>query len=542
MNNNPDRHDQASETASADSILINKNPDSNQPEMLPEKMPSLKKELSHKRLLKKIAKLREQHYRSKLKKEKNPFNKKQLRTNVYDPFHDFMQSAREDIFAKQPKRWWIGAYHWLYKFLKKACQDNDDIATYQIQDFILQNLPIFMENLANEMIVTLPEDDKQQEIFIAHRALEAMKQISQQIDHKRLTENNDITLSELSLDQLISLKPDRFAVRTDQKTNQQFFQIYSPAKKTWYDYPLPDHDNIYHKGGFGRTILKIITDGPNSTIEAELPPNDFDYLIINEEKYFDEAIRLGADAAGIEKFDKFNFPRIMCSRDLDLNCAFVGRKEIVFCQKAFQSAKTGKISILSSKRDIYGTEKFIYEGTELLKNRGMMRLIKTVVEGKALSFDFKPLNRQIDLGIYWLVLARRFCEKKNFPQLMDRLYYLTKKMGQVRDEDSDIIAIMDRVHLDYSFYDFKSPPLDDIGVTMWLSKKFFKQVEREFRHHYYIPLDLELNRIPGDEQPEEININDYQPDQDHIQKINRLWPKFLERCQARNIQAEKNDK
>jgi hypothetical protein len=221
----------------------------------------------------------------------------------------------------------------------------------------------------------------------------------------------------------------------------------------------------------------------------------------------------------------------MNNRDLDLNNAFISRDGLVFDQLAKKSAQTGKIEIIATKRGIYGTEIFFHEGIRLIKNRGMMRLVKTLAEEKAKSFNFIPLNEQVDFGIYWLVLSRRSVDKPNFPELLDRLFLLGQQIKQVRPDEQNIFQVLDRVHQKYPFYDYKSQ-LDDKGLVKWLNGKLFNQIDKKYRDLYHIPTTLSLVRSENDTIPYEVRL-DYSPNQQNLEFIKNEWPNYLRRCQAR---------
>ena len=242
----------------------------------------------------------------------------------------------------------------------------------------------------------------------------------------------------------------------------------------------------------------------------------------------------GGDKDGVEITESINYPHIFKSRDLDLNGCLLSEDGLVFSTQAFEAAKSGKISILANKRGIYGTEFFHYEGTKLIKNRGIMRLFKTIAEGKALEFDFLPLNKQVEFGIYWLVLANRFAKKPNAGILLDRLFYLGKQTGQVLETEKDIFDVLDRVHTKMPFFNFDGGKLDNLGLARWLTRKLAKQIDKAYRDRFNIPTYFPFQREEGDTKPYSVSLNNYKPNADVVDNFNSKWKKFTLQARERH--------
>ena len=165
--------------------------------------------------------------------------------------------------------------------------------------------------------------------------------------------------------------------------------------------------------------------------------------------------------------------------------------------------------------------------------------MKMVVEGKARSFEYTPLNKQIDLGIYWLVLARKFAKKKNAGALLRRFYDLGKQMGQTREGEEDIYAVLDRVHEDYPFFRFDEAKMDEAGHMRWLARKLFRVAERSFRRERGFPSGLHLEREPFDEVPFTACLFQDQPVPEREREVVGDWPDFEERCRERSEGLER---
>jgi hypothetical protein len=204
-----------------------------------------------------------------------------------------------------------------------------------------------------------------------------------------------------------------------------------------------------------------------------------------------------------------------------------------------QAAKTGHISLKAEDRGIYGSENFYFNGEKLAKNRGMFRLIKFVAEGKATSFDMKPLNEQVRFGIYWLVLARKFASKKNGGTLLNRMFELGKRMHQVPDDVEDIYGMLNRVHEQAAFFDFQDSALDDVGLARWLNTKLSKFAQKTFRARHGIPSSLEMERKEGDTTPYRVSLDGYVDDPVRDAHAKEQWDTFIEACRRRTAEYQK---
>lgn len=176
----------------------------------------------------------------------------------------------------------------------------------------------------------------------------------------------------------------------------------------------------------------------------------------------------------------------------------------------------------------------------MVKNRGMMRLLKTVAEGKALEFDFLPLNKQVDLGIYWLVLANRFSKKENAGEILDRLYALGLQTGQVLQGEEDVFDVLDRVHSRLPFYRFDAGKLDSLGLAKWLYRKLFKQIDKSYREMNNIPTYFPFVREEGDTIPYTVSLKDNVMNDEVVNSYASRWERFLLRCSERNKYYNEN--
>lgn len=302
--------------------------------------------------------------------------------------------------------------------------------------------------------------------------------------------------------------------------------------------PLPTSSTILHKGGTPRVLLKLWMNADPSLIAAELPPNDIDVIVAGpRETWQDEALRLGADLEGIEQVaDIDELQELFMGRDVDLNQCFLGASGLVFSERAARAAQSGAIEVSARNRVLYGSEAMRVEGRYLLKARGLMRVMKFVAEGKATSFEVSALNTKVDLGVYWLLLARKFMKKANGPELLLRLQELTERMRLERAQGS-IIDVLDRVHEQFPFFEFADTALSPTDVARWLAKKAMKEVDKHFRIHGRVPQrplfsDEEL-ALEGMVQ---VSLEGFEADRAAMEELQVEWPAFLERCRRRNEQ------
>jgi hypothetical protein len=185
-----------------------------------------------------------------------------------------------------------------------------------------------------------------------------------------------------------------------------------------------------------------------------------------------------------------------------------------------------------ANKAIYGFDKMIVQGEILAKPRGMMRLVKAVVEGKALSFDYLPLNSILDFGTHSLFLAKRWSKRDDFPEYLQRMFYLLKKMDQIRAGENNIFDTLERVHSEYPFFDFDSEVRLPIEVVRWKAQKLVKQIDREMGWQFKIPTGLEVIRTDGDNLPQKISLEEFVLDHQQLDILDR-WTDFLERSRQR---------
>ncbi len=314
----------------------------------------------------------------------------------------------------------------------------------------------------------------------------------------------------------------------------------------WYPLPLPSSHEMMHKGGTPRVILKILAGAPLDRIRAELPPNDFDVIASGDPLTRQrEAVHMGVDLEGVEHVESLaELDRLFAGRDINLNQCFFGLNGLTYTQQALEAARTGSISLEATERGLYGSETLIYDGVKLAKNRGMQRLLKFVAEGKADSFTFNALNEKIEFGIYWLTLTRKFARKPNAGELLDRLLYLGRQIGQVGPDEHSIYDVLTRVHKEYPFFSMEDMSLDQVALARWLGGKLVKLADRRFRQEERVASGMGLERTPGDTVPYRVSLDEYVPDAARIASAQAGWSSFVTECNRRTqaYQASEPDR
>lgn len=448
-----------------------------------------------------------------------------IRKKEYEPFRKQLDIV-ENIIDGNHEAWWFRTMLFLRR-LQRSLKKNPEQYSDQTQVFVSTLIAQIISELALQVKSDETHSKNGHEVILA---------LSEEIPKGLQLETNAVHVTARPLEELVQqYERISFIQLEGQDEYRRGIRILD-SQNNPHDFPLPKVEGILHKGGFARVLIKIMASADESLIDAELPPNDFDIIAdstLDAATVEKEAHVLNVDADGIEYISSPNFERLFLERDLDLNMVFVGADTIYFAQEAIEAAQSGKIEVMSAHRGIYGTEFFVYDGQRLLKNRGLMRLFKTVVEGKATHFDFTPLNENISFGIYWLVLFRKFVSKDTAGVHLDRLFEIAKKTNQTPKDTENIIEVLDTIHAKYPFFDFDALPLDEVGVTRWLGKKLLRQIDASYRHTHSIPNELIIERTPNDTVPYRVDLNDYVPHPEKIAWITSEIPNFLDRCRER---------
>jgi hypothetical protein len=414
-----------------------------------------------------------------------------------------------------------------------------------VREFLADYVDVMCEQfdrlVSNEAMVNI-ETDEERDKTISLLTIDAIKRISHHIELSMNLTQQPVVVQEIAVEDVVRLfnekqkndGTDRFAL----ELTDESLRVYSAQQDKWFDFPVPQTEDVYHKGGFPRVLLKLHAGAPPETIEAELPPNDFDIVALQDsEAAYEESKRLDIEAEGIESVKEFDFKTLCATRDVNLNSCFVGAEKLVFTTEAFQAAQTGVISLMASERGLFGSEFFLSNGTILARNRGISRLMKFVAEGKAEGFWFNARNQQVEMGIYWNVLARKFGEKDGAPELCANLFDLGVQGGQIDpDQLGSFYEVVDATHEKYPFFDFHQGPQDEIGVARWiLGTKFCRQIENHFREQVRLHRESSLVITEGDDVPFVIRLSKdterFIAPNEETHKLQ--WAALMDRCRER---------
>ena len=435
-----------------------------------------------------------------------------------------------EILEGEPETWWIKTAKLLLNF-RKQLKYYPDQGIRDYFDSLINNL---FEQLRSASKLT-PNDKDDFASLADHLIMNFSMEIASKFEQKEFP----FVECFLPLAEMVRNQPDRFYSEDQIINGEQCIILYvkHPTQDTWQEIPLPKNRKVWHKGGPARAVLDIVAHAPISMQESEFPWHDFDAIVANKLKNKKAAINIGVDADGIEYMgeDDLNFPRYCAGRDTTQNQVCLGSKGLYYSQEAMTTAKTGHTRIENqyvANKAIYGFDKLTFQGESLAKPRGLMRLIKAVVEGKALSFDHIPLNSAFDLGTNSLFLAKRWSMKEQFPEYMQRMFYLLKQMNQTRQGEKDILDTLERVHIEYPFFDFDSEVRYPIEVVRWKSRKLIKQIDREMGWKFSIPTGLEIERVEGDNIPKRISLDGFVINRNQLE-ISERWNKFIERSRQR---------
>lgn len=445
-----------------------------------------------------------------------------------DAYIEILQRLQDGILAAPPHRWWFRTCRSLYGLIR-----NPESVDPAIRAYVLAQAEAVLRVLdehARETRAFPPKDAAGR----ARRAQDVIHHIAHAI-HEEPKSEERLVIWRIPFEEIAGVAPDRFRLVGSPPGDVPHILMRAGPDAAWTRVDLPRIPSVMYKGGVARVVLKIAGGSPVALLRAELPINDVDIIACGQRPAATaEAFRLGADAGGIEWTASFeDVQTLMAGRDLDVNQCLLNSDGLLCTEEAIAAARTGKIHHKAGDRGLYGTEVLYYEGEPLVKNRGVYRLAKFLVEGKARAFDFSVLNEQVDLGIYWLVLTRKLIRRRDAGRLLNRLYALCDRIGQVRAGEKSVYDALDRVHAEYPFFNFDDGSLDEVGVAYWLSSKLARLADRVFRQAHAIPMGLRFPRREGDTDPYEVTLDGYEEDALLDRRTADGWDDFLTRCRDR---------
>jgi len=460
-------------------------------------------------------------------------NLQESREFVRHEISDFPQ-----IMEREPETWWKNTAKLLFHFRNEL----RDLHDSELSDYFTPQIENLLDKLRSASTIS-PNGRDDFASLADHIIMKYSMEIASPFENREF----QIEAFHMSLNDIVNTRPERFQSQTLKVNGHEcvILHVKHPTKDLWQDIPLPLKAKVWHKGGPARVVLDIIANAPLSMQESEFPWNDFDALVGKGLVNKKAAISIGVDADGIEYMGEkeLNFTRYCAGRDTTQNQVCLGTDGLYYSHDAFLSAVTGHTKIENeyvANKAIYGFDKMIIQGQELAKPRGMMRLVKAVVEGKALSFDYIPLNSLFDLGTNSLFLAKRWSKKEHFSENLQRMYYLLKQMNQIRPTEINIFDTLERAHHENPFFDFDSEVKFPIEVVRWKSRKLVKQIDREMGWKFRIPTGMEVKRTKGDDIPIMISLDGLTLDPNQIDVAKR-WLNFLETSRLRTKSYKSQD-
>jgi hypothetical protein len=420
---------------------------------------------------------------------------------------------------------------------RKRLEDIQPVARNYLQPFVDKSLQL----MRDECAVGLSTEDE-----MAVLADKIIMRLSHEVSKTFRYEVAPVPGKFIGMSELLEQHPDRLRRTNELRNGVQFelLGIKNPSTGEWHDVPLPFDKKMWHKGGIARAVLDVFAGAPDSMLASELPVNDLDVVTThNEEEARRQANLMGVDPQGVEIVEgEIDMGMFFAGRDTTQNMVCLGVNGLYYADKAFEAAKTGHIEIVGNyfpEHAIYNNASLRFVDTQtnqvltIPKPSGQMRLIKVVAEGKALSFDHMPITTNLDFGIYALSLAKRWVNKPNFPELMQRMFALLQKTGQTRPAEENIIDTLTRVHREYPFFDFDDCISTMTDVVTWKMKRLVRQIDTEFARLHELPPSIEFKRQPGDTDPQEIDLEDFNYSDQQTTEFVQRWPGFLEDCKTR---------
>ena len=200
---------------------------------------------------------------------------------------------------------------------------------------------------------------------------------------------------------------------------------------------------------------------------------------------------MGAASDGTEKMPEFDFDDVsflpedyLDSRDVHFNEIFLGSSRLILTEEALVSILKSNITSRGNAVNIYGRDRVYINGLEYISSRTGHRFVKYTKDGKSKNFTLPRYNLELDLGAYWLVLARNSFEKKNAPEHIARLYLIAKQMGQHGGTENPVefLNYLVRQHPYFSFNKNQSPE----EVATWLMGRYVRMFHSHLKQYFHI--------------------------------------------------------
>lgn len=286
---------------------------------------------------------------------------------------------------------------------------------------------------------------------------------------------------------------------------------------------LKNERDFGYKGGVARIALKLWAmmnwpeRFPHSTLDAEFPVADFDAIVghrlAGQMQKIAKAVDVDCDGIEARKQYAIDHDAILdylSSRDLSINECLLTRDGLYFTPEALEAALTGVVTARSKRTTLFGIDWFWMQERGYLSSRAMHREVKMVVEGKSLYFELPKYNFFVYLGLYWLVLIRRWAgkpgvENPSFPDRLAKLFSCAKQLGQNFTKEV-VNGTKQRVYAEtplewlvllgehYKSFDFDSKRTLP-QLARWIAEKWYVRFNKHIRSMFGIfpDNDMECN-------------------------------------------------
>lgn len=283
---------------------------------------------------------------------------------------------------------------------------------------------------------------------------------------------------------------------------------------------LPE-GNYAYKGGISRLALKLLArrmypDRMNLRyLNSEIPPSDFDCVVGPDvEDVWAAANSMNVDASGIEKRKHLDLSTpesrdvavrdYLANRDIDANETLLDSNRLYYTKNALESVLTGVIHPRTRAVSLFGRDTFWRDDREYLTSRTIHRLIKMIIDEKAKEFVMPRYNFDVPLGIYWLVLARKWYGKPGFGRRLAGLYLCAKRMGQTEAASpAEFLLEVRGKNPQFSFLNNQTA----FDVARWVLSKWYVLVHKHIRTVFGVH-DPDSRYTLDDTREERISFDD----------------------------------
>ncbi|KKR73079.1 MAG: hypothetical protein UU16_C0031G0001, partial [Candidatus Woesebacteria bacterium GW2011_GWA2_40_7] len=236
------------------------------------------------------------------------------------------------------------------------------------------------------------------------------------------------------------------------------------SKMGTFEYPLPERNvngEVAIKGGLARVVAKILF---NLSADAELPLSDLDLVTFGKiDHEFELNVlkdKYGVDPKDVERINSTGptgYTLYLGDRDQTLNEVLFTKDGLVISLNALASYLQESSQVSADPvRNIFGTHvinigaNYLLEGagpvdffyvreTRFPTPRALSRMYMSLISGKVDTLVIPRGSLKMDVGIYWLVLARKLLKIEN----IEKKDNLLKRMLELADQvDSPYYAAM----------------------------------------------------------------------------------------------------